>query len=310
MVKQEDQAVRRLARGVAIGVADPGGEVLTQVAGRVADRGLVGHPVGRVAVQEQVVGERDPVPGRHRADLVPAIRVERDQHDVGRRPPVGGGLAEVVDDELPTSVCRRQHHDQGRDHRIVFLGVLVREEELTLLVDQQGMQVGGQPAMLRQPELLAHGIELGAEPQAARPLGTNHLPGDLPRVADRGIGERLLPPLVGRRTPEATQPASLVRGHRQGDAADDLHLQVEVGRRLGPQLDTRRQLILGGQHAGQPFTRRAFHPWAPSTARVRLAKLQPGPQLGIRRFRLGEDRPGVAGARPRCCVQTVRRGTS
>lgn len=58
------------------------------------------------------------------------------------------------------------------------------------------------------------------------------------------------------------------RGHREGDPADTLHLPVEVGRRLGPQLDTRRHLILRGQQAGQLFARRAGHPPPSSTVEL------------------------------------------
>ena len=194
-----------------------------------------------------------------RADLVPAVGVERDQRQVGLRPPVGGRLAEVVDDEIPAGVRGRQRDDQRRDHRVVLLGVLVRQEELAFLVDQQGMQVGGQPAVPGQSEFLAQRLEFGAEALPARPLDADEFAGDLPRVADREIGERLLPVPEGRPAAEVTKLPGLVGGHRQGDRADALDLQPDVGRSLGLQLDARRYVVLGGEQVGQLLPCRGRH---------------------------------------------------
>jgi hypothetical protein len=62
----------------------------------------------------------------------------------------------VPDQQLTAGVAGRQGHHEGPDHRIVFLGVLVGEEELVRLIDQQGVKIGRQSGGARQSQLFFH----------------------------------------------------------------------------------------------------------------------------------------------------------
>ncbi len=114
-----------------------------------------GTPIARraagVPVQQQVVGERDPVARLHPENLVPAVGVEGDERQRRLRPPVGLPILAQPHHQLAPRVAGRQGHHEGPDHRVVFLGILVGEEELVRLVDQQGVKIGGQFCSVRQP---------------------------------------------------------------------------------------------------------------------------------------------------------------
>ena len=60
----------------------------------------------------------------------------------------------VLDDELAAGVRGRQRHSQRAYHRVVLLGVGVRDEELPGSVHQQCVQFGLQPVSRGNPELV------------------------------------------------------------------------------------------------------------------------------------------------------------
>jgi hypothetical protein len=114
-----------------------------------------------VSGEEQVVGERYPVPALHGKHLVSGVGVERHEHQRRGRPAVADGFAAVFDDEVAAGGSRRQQHHQRGDHRVVLLGVLVRGEELAGFVDEHRVQLGAQPTPIRKAEVGAYCVEHG-----------------------------------------------------------------------------------------------------------------------------------------------------
>ncbi|UCM88858.1 hypothetical protein [Streptomyces marincola] len=76
----------------------------------------------------------------------------------------------MLDDQFTTGVRRRQRHHQGAHHRVVFLRVLMGEEELPLAVDQHRVRFGTQPGAARKPELVAEVLDSLVEQR--RPAGS------------------------------------------------------------------------------------------------------------------------------------------
>ncbi len=114
------------------------GEAVRQLGdGRVVPGGVAAG----VTPQQQVVGDRDPVAGLHRQDLVAEVGVKRDKRMRGLRSLVGSPLFVMPDEQGAPGVRGRQRHDQGPDHRVVLLGILVRDEELALLVHEHRVHV-------------------------------------------------------------------------------------------------------------------------------------------------------------------------
>jgi hypothetical protein len=132
-------------------------------------------------------------------------------------------------DQLAAGVPGRQRHNQGSDHRIGFLGVLVGEGVLVLLIHQQGMKIGGQLGSVRKPKLLSYRRK--DDPQRGIvPLGADEIPRDLPRVADVRVGQRLPAAAEPGRPPEAERLAGPRGRHREFDGPEALDLQSQVVR--------------------------------------------------------------------------------
>jgi hypothetical protein len=120
VVEEVHEPVRRVSRGSAVVAGHRRAEVLAEEVRQFGDGSVIALRTAGVAVQEQIVGERDPVARRHLENLVPAV-----------------------------GVARRQRHHQGPDHRVVFLGILVGEEVLVRLIDQEGVKIGSQFGSVR-----------------------------------------------------------------------------------------------------------------------------------------------------------------
>ncbi len=144
MVEEVDEPFRRVGHGTAAVAGHRRAEVLTQEVRQLDDGRLVAFRLAGVPVQQQVVGERDPVPRPHFEDLVPTISVEGDQRQLRFRPAVVRPLLVMPHHQLTAGVGGRQRHHQGADHQVVLLAVLMGEEELVRLVYQEGMKIGGQ----------------------------------------------------------------------------------------------------------------------------------------------------------------------
>ena len=145
------------------------------------------------------------------------------------------------------------------------------EEELVRLIDQEGVKVSGQPGGVRQPQLFFHRAENVLQ-RGVIPLSADQVLGDLPRVADIRIGDRLLATAEPGRLTEAGQLAGLCRSHREPDLPEALNLKAQVGH-LRLQLNAERGLRIGPQRPGQPVTRRHHH--GPDPSRM------PGNRLNI-----------------------------
>jgi hypothetical protein len=87
------------------------------------------------------------------------------------------------------------------------------------------MKVGRQPGGVRQAQLFFHRGEDVLQ-RGVVPFGADEVLGDLPRVTDVRIGQRLLAPAEPGRHAEAGQLAGLRRSHRELNRPEALHLQA------------------------------------------------------------------------------------
>jgi hypothetical protein len=79
VVEEVDESARRIGHRPAVIAGHWRAEVLTQEVRQFGDGPLIAVRTAGVAVQEQIVGERDPVSRPHRENLVTAVGVEGDQ---------------------------------------------------------------------------------------------------------------------------------------------------------------------------------------------------------------------------------------
>ena len=79
MVEEVDKPVRRVGRRSAVVAGHWRAEVLAQEVCEFGDGTLIARGAAGVSVQQQVVGERDPVARHHLENLVPAVGVEGDE---------------------------------------------------------------------------------------------------------------------------------------------------------------------------------------------------------------------------------------
>ena len=265
MVEEVDEPVRRIGRGSAVIARYRRAEVLAEQVGQFGGCPVIALRAACVPVQEQVVGQRDPVTRRHPEHLVPTISVEGDERQRRLRSPVGLPLLVVTHHQLAAGVAGRQGHHQGPDHRVVLLRILMDEEELVRLIDQEGVKIGGQPGGVRQPQLFFHRGE-NVPQRGVIPSGADQVLGDLPRIADIRIGQRLLATAEPGRLTEADKLAGLRRSHREPDLPEALNLQAQVGH-LRRQLNAERGPRIGPQRPGQPVTRRRHHRTDPPASR-------------------------------------------
>lgn len=205
MVQEVDEPVRGLAVGSVL-LPVPAGrqgrfEVLAEAPGQLGgDHGVRCSCIGGarsaccIRRDRQIVREDDPVAFLHRPDFVAAVRVERDQRELPLRGAEGELLSPVLDDERAAREAARERHHQGADHLVCLLGILVREEELAGAVDQQIVQLGLDAAPVGQAEVLAqlaHDRTKRAVPAGL--IDAEAARGDLPRVTDGPVEERILP---------------------------------------------------------------------------------------------------------------------
>jgi hypothetical protein len=144
----------------------------------------------------------------------------------------------------------------------------VGEEELVRLIDQKRVQLSRQPGGVRQSQLFFHRGEDVLQ-RGGVPLGADEVLGDLPRVADVRVGQRLLAPAEPGRLTEAEELASLRRSHREPDGPEALDLQAQIVQRCR-QLDAERGLRVAAQCPGHPVTRRPRHGAGPPYLRAPL----------------------------------------
>lgn len=96
----------------------------------------------RFGLEEEVEGQGDAMSRTHRSNFVPAISVVSDEDEVVRFAEEEALNSPVVDDEFTACVSGGQADYQAGEHRVVLLGILMREEELALAVDEQRVQLG------------------------------------------------------------------------------------------------------------------------------------------------------------------------
>src|SRR5690606_26362087 len=128
-----------------------------------------------------------------RADLVTAISVEGNQREVLVGAADSPFLVVMLDHEAAASELRGQAHDQRADHVVGLFRVLVRDEELSGRVDEQIVELGLEPARLRQPEFAADLLERRSErflPSAL--IDRDAALGNLPSIADLRIKTGLI----------------------------------------------------------------------------------------------------------------------
>nr|WP_245988429.1 hypothetical protein [Flexivirga caeni] len=167
--------------------------------------------------EQQVEGEGDSVTGAHRPHLVPAIGVEGNEDQFVAGPSEDPFSAAVVDHQLATGVDRRQGDHESGDHLVVLLGILVRQEELALAVDEHRVEFGPQGGVRRQTECLAEAIEHRLELQLPLVATEGHLVGrQLPGVAHRCVVECFPTAAVCRRAGDRDQLLRLGGADRQG----------------------------------------------------------------------------------------------
>jgi hypothetical protein len=118
-----------------------------------------------------------------------------------------------------------QRYHQGADHRVVLLGILVREEELIRLVDQQRVQIDGQLGPVRKPKLILYRRQDVGQ-RSVVPHGADEALRNLPGVADVRVGQRLLAPPKPSRLAELDELAHLRGCQREPDAPEPLDVQA------------------------------------------------------------------------------------
>jgi hypothetical protein len=225
VVEEVDQPARRRAECPCLATHEAARgqwcvEVLAEAPAQGSDDGRVECSVERrwlfgSAGEQQVVSQSDPVAGSNGFDLVPAVRVERDQSQLRPRPAVGDGLALVVDDQGAAAEGTREEDDQGADHVVGLLRVLVRGEELSRTVDQQGVELGLEPRAVGQTQLGTEVVERREQGSVPPPPVDPHPAlGDLPAVTHRGVEQGLLTLSVVGGTSNAAKGLRLGCGHR------------------------------------------------------------------------------------------------
>jgi hypothetical protein len=198
VIEQIDEAVG-LSGGAAEARRDRRPEVTLQCAGENIERLRLDprrHGPGD-ALGHEVVGQHDAGAAGHAANLVAAVGVEGDQLQCAAAAPEGHRLAVLLDDHRSSAELRRKSDHQRSDHRIGFLRVLVRPEELPLLVQQHVVQIGPQFHALGQAERGADFVEQrdqGLVPAAL--IDADAPPGDFPTVADAAVEDGLVPQSV------------------------------------------------------------------------------------------------------------------
>jgi hypothetical protein len=141
---------------------------------------------------DEVVHEADPVPRRHRTQLVDAVGVEGTPRDLGRvlaaqvEPHVA---VTMTNDELASLVGRREHDHQRGEHAVHLLGVAVLDEEAPCIVDEEFVELRADRSGHAEPVCCVRddGVEGAPPTRADGHAGSRNLP-DLP---DSGIDEGL-----------------------------------------------------------------------------------------------------------------------
>jgi hypothetical protein len=199
----------------------------------------------------------------------------------------------MLDHEHTPRRRRGQRHDQGPDHRVGLLGVLVRGEELARCVDQHRVELGCQLASLRQTEIGAQAIEDGSE--GSVPLlfvDLNAALRDLPRVADLRVQQRLLALAEPGRSTYQAQLLRLADRDGQSDQADAVDLQPQVIGAGGASRAERAYSRGPTQKTRKPVTRKCcvrrhgktvVALGTPSGSRVPAGRLLPGAVIRPRR---------------------------
>ena len=132
----------------------------------------------------------------------------------------------VPDHQLSAFMRGRQGHDQRGHHRIEPLPVAVRQEEASLLVEQQLVQVGGEPALI-EPQALLHLVDDRLDQGIPLRVGQLELRRvHLPDPAHVRVDQRLRPLAVGRLPALPYQGAGLALRQRQPDRTQALDLQT------------------------------------------------------------------------------------
>lgn len=132
----------------------PRREMSAQETGDRADL-VVSRFGGRQVRDCHVVGQGDSIPGAHGKHLMDPVGVEDDGGRLGRATPKRHRAIPFPHDELPSGVPRGEGDDERRHHRVALLRVLVREEELPLLVDEDRVKVCRQDAAVGQGQHIA-----------------------------------------------------------------------------------------------------------------------------------------------------------
>lgn len=258
-----------------------------QIGGRTCAGGRVSSARvgGGGTAQHQVVREHDAVAGLDGQDLVACVGVARDERERRRRPRVADRLVAMPDHEIAARRPRRQHHDEAPNHLVGLLGVLVRSEELSGLVDQHRVQLGRQRARLGQTQVAADQIEDRAQRGLPPSLIDPHpRPRNLPRVTDPPVEDRLFAVAVLRRTRDESQPLRLSGRYRELQRSDALDGESEI---VGGRGSSRRE-----RPTAAPIPQQRSELFARNTSHV----------VNLRRVRSAlADRHAVT-----CCVARVR----
>ena len=236
VIEEEYEPIRRFG-GEAIATPPRlrcGGEVLVEEC-RSGGRNVGVEAGGGVAGEHQIVGEHDPVPAFDGEDLVAGVAVERHEHQRRCRALVTLGLAAVFDKEVTTGGVRWQHHDQGADHVVGLLRVLVTGEELTGLVHQHRMQLRSQTRRVGEPEVGTDGVEYREEGLVPAALvDSDPRLRDLPRVTNPSVEHRPGAVAVLRRPSDEPELLGLRRADRKPDRSHPTNVDAQVGGRCRP----------------------------------------------------------------------------
>jgi len=167
---------------------------------------------------------------------VPAVGIEGDEGELPAGAAVDDLLALVLDDQGAALERGRQRHDQGADHGVGLLRILVRQEELARAIDQEGVELGLEPAAVGQPEIGAQLFEHRQErPVPPSAVDLHPAPGNLPGVPDSPVEKRLLPPSIASGPGEPAEILRLSPRDGKAEPSEPLHLQLQVlGRRRPP----------------------------------------------------------------------------
>ena len=214
----------------------------------------------RIALDHEVVGQHDAVPGFDRMDLMVAIGVEGDEREFAAMAAEGDPLVVMLDFDGATRKGRGQDHDQRADHVVGLLGIAVRGEELTRPIHEHVVQFGGEAGAVGEPEVAPHTVEERFERlPPARLVDPDAALRDLPSIPHSRIEPRLSPQAVASRPRKRAQPSRHGACNRPRDAANALHFEAQVVGRAGPMcgepawcLDARESLAHVLQWGHQP----------------------------------------------------------